>query len=261
MIPSAFFNVKQMPLTASGKLDRKSLPQCGTPIKADSQYIAPRNDLEQQLANDWAQILKLDKIGIDHNFFEMGGDSLRGNLLLAGINNRFNVETSIKDLFDAPTIREFIKILSLSKAKKYTSIKCIEKKKNYPATSAQKRLFILHQLHKDDTSYNFAMGMFIEGDLDKDRLKNTLKQLVQRHESLRTGFMMQDGEIVQKIEENANIEMELFEGEGWDNTYIDKIIKGDIQLAKVPREIQEAEDNLLSTVKLTKVKRKAKELL
>jgi len=120
MVPSAFFKVDQMPLTASDKLDRKSLPECGTPIKADIQYTAPRNDLEHQLANDWAEILKLDKIGIHHNFFEMGGDSLRGNLLLARINNRFNVGTAIKDLFDAPTIREFIKILSLSKAKEYT---------------------------------------------------------------------------------------------------------------------------------------------
>jgi amino acid adenylation domain-containing protein len=260
MVPSAFFKVEQMPLTASGKLDRKSLPKCGTPIKAGIQYIAPRNDLEHQLANDWANILKLDKIGIDHNFFEMGGDSLRGNLLLARINNRFNAETAIKDLFDAPTIREFTKILSRSKAKKYTSITPVEKKEYYPATSAQKRLFIIHQLHKDDTSYNFAMGMIIEGSLEKERLKNTLKQLVQRHESLRTRFKMQDGEIVQKIEENPGIEMDFFAGEGWDDAYIEKIIKGDIQLSKVPREIQEVEDNLLSTVKLTKVKRKAKEI-
>jgi hypothetical protein len=72
---------------------------------------------------------------------------------------------------------------------------------------------------------------------------------------------MQDGEIVQEIEENPGIEMEFFEGEGWDDSYIEKIIKGDIQLGKVPREMQEAEDNLLSTVILTKVKRKAKEIL
>jgi len=236
MIPSAFFKVDQMPLTASGKLDRKSLPQCGTPIKADNQYIAPRNDLEHQLANDWAQILKLDKIGIDHNFFEMGGDSLRGNLFLARINNRFNVGTAIKDLFDAPTIREFTKLLSRSKTKRYTAVTPVEKKEYYNATSAQKRLFILNQLNKDDTSYNLSMGLIIEGHLDKNRLEQTLKQLAQRHESLRTGFRMQDGEIVQKIEENPGIEMEFFEGKASDDAYIEKILKGEVQLDKTPQE-------------------------
>jgi iturin family lipopeptide synthetase A len=257
MVPPAFFKVEQMPLTPSGKLDRKSLPQCGTPIKDDIQYIAPRDDLEHQLANDWAEILKLDKIGILHNFFDMGGDSLRGNLLLARINNRFNVGTAIKDLFDAPTIREFTKVLSRSKAKKYTPITSVEKKEYYFATSAQKRLFILHQLNKDDPSYNLPMGMIIEGSLDKDRLKNTVKHLVMRHESLRTGFTMQDGEIVQKIEENPHIEMEFFEGEEWHDTDIDKIITGDIQLDNNPPEMV---DNLLSGIKLTRVKRKPKEI-
>ncbi|UCH96678.1 MAG: amino acid adenylation domain-containing protein, partial [Candidatus Aminicenantes bacterium] len=255
MIPSAFFKVEQMPLTTSGKLDRKSLPQCGTPIKADIQYIAPRNDLEHQLANDWAEILKLDKIGILHNFFEMGGDSLRGNLLLAQINNRFNAGTAIKDLFEAPTIREFAKILSLSKTKKYTSITPVEKKEYYPAASAQKRLFVIHQLNKHDTNYNLSLGMIIEGSLDKDRLKDTVKQLVMRHESLRTGFRMQDGEIVQKIEENPHLEIEFFEGEEWDDSYIEKIIDGDIQLHKIPQQVG---DNLLSSVKLTKVKSQIK---
>jgi hypothetical protein len=257
MVPSAFFKVEQMPLTPSGKLDRKSLPQCGTPIKTDIQYTAPGNDLEHQLANYWAEILKLEKIGIHHNFFEMGGDSLRGNLLLARINNRFNVGTAIKDLFDAPTIREFTKVLSRSKAKKYTPITPVEKKEYYFATSAQKRLFILHQLNKDDPSYNLPMGMIIEGSLDKDRLKNTVKHLVMRHESLRTGFTMQDGEIVQKIEENPHIEMEFFEGEEWHDTDIDKIITGDIQLDNNPPEMV---DNLLSGIKLTRVKRKPKEI-
>jgi amino acid adenylation domain-containing protein len=249
MIPSAFFKVEQMPLTTSGKLDRKSLPECGTPIKADIQYIAPRNHLEHQLANHWAEILKLDKIGIYHNFFEMGGDSLRGNLLLAQINSHFNAGTAIKDLFEAPTINEFAKILSLAKTKKYTSITPVEKKEYYPAASAQKRLFVIHQLNKHDTNYNLSLGMIIEGRLDKDRLKNTVKQLVMRHESLRTGFRIQDGEIVQKIEENPGLEIEFFEGEEWDDSHIENIINGDIQLHKIPQQV---EDNLLSSVKLTK---------
>jgi amino acid adenylation domain-containing protein len=234
MVPAAFSQVQHMPLTTSGKLDRKLLPQLGTPLKTGRQYTAPRNQLERQLTQAWAKILKLDKIGIDDNFFEMGGDSLRGNLLLAQINNQFKTETVIKDLFSAPTIRKFTGILSRSKAKEYNPITPGEKKDYYPTSTAQKRLYIIHQLNKDDTAYNLSTGMIIEGQLDKSRLNHTVKHLVQRHDSLRTRFEIRDGEIIQRIEDHTDFEVEFFAGEGWDEKDLDKIIKGDIQLGKSP---------------------------
>jgi amino acid adenylation domain-containing protein len=268
MVPSVFFKIDKMPLTTSGKLNKRLLPELGTGIKADIQYAVPRTGLERQLAQAWAEVLKLDRIGIDHNFFEMGGDSLRGNLLLVNISNRVGIKMEIKDLFNAPTIRKFAGMLSLSKKVKYTSIAAVEKKNYYPASSAQKRLFILQRLNSEDTGYNLSMGMIIEGRLDNVRLERTVKQLVQRHEALRTRFEMQEGEIVQVINDNPDFEIEYFEvseqdqprgseGKRWTQKEIEKIIKGNIQLRK-PR--QEPRDNLLSTAKLTRVKRKSREI-
>jgi hypothetical protein len=108
------------------------------------------------------------------------------------------------------------------------------------------------------------MGMLIEGQPDKHKLEHTLNQLVQRHESLRTKFHLQDGKIIQKIEENPVCQLKFYEDGAWDEDDIDKIINGDIEIDKKTPEsddnLSEPEDNLLSGVTLTKVRRKPKEL-
>jgi amino acid adenylation domain-containing protein len=268
MVPSGFFKLDKMPVSSSGKLARKLLPELGTGIEADICYAAPRTEVEHQLVQLWAETLRLDKIGIDHNFFEMGGDSLKGNLFLAKISGPPGTSLMIKDLFEAPTIRKFAELLSRSKITGHKLIAAVEKKDYYPASSAQKRLFVIQRLDHEDISYNLSMGMIIKGRLDKERLHNTIKKLVQRHESLRTRFEIKEGEIVQVIEDNPVFEVEFFEtggqppvavqeGDRWNPQDIEKIIRGDIQLRHI---YGEAQDHLLSTVKLTRVKRKAREI-
>ena len=264
MVPSLFFKIEQMPLTPSGKLDKKSLPRLGTSIEAGSNYAAPANELERQLVQAWAEILKSsqDKISINDDFFEIGGDSLRGYLLLTKINHDFHTKIVMKDLFCAPTIRELAGILSIAGADQYSPMACVEKKEYYPVSSAQKRLYVIQGLNNEDTSYNVPMGMMFSGPLDKNRLKNIIEQLVQRHESLRTRFQVIDGEIVQKIEENPDFNVEFFEvkeqlpgitekeREKWAKNTIEKIIKGNMPSDQMLpyREIQ---DNLLATIKLS----------
>jgi iturin family lipopeptide synthetase A len=264
MLPSYFYTVDRMPMTASGKLDRKSLDRYGVLMEADNQYVPPGTELERQLAHRWADVLNMERIGIDHNFLEMGGDSLKGNLLLTIINNRYGSNLQINDLFEAPTIRQMTRLLTDSDSNDQTGLARMENRDFYPATSAQKRLYILQQLHKDDTSYNFSLGMTVEGDLDKKRLKDTVEKLVQRHDSLRTAFRMQDGTIVQEIKSNPEIDIKFVDyrhrdSRGLDlneNTIIDQIInRGIPEETHQPSNI---EDNLLSGVKLKKARRKRK---
>jgi iturin family lipopeptide synthetase A len=268
MVPSVFFKIDKVPLTSSEKLNRKLLGELGSSIKMEAQYAAPRTELEHRLVQLWEETLKLDNIGIDHNFFEMGGDSLMGNLLLAKISGHFGPSIMIKDFFKAPTIRKFAELLSPVEIREHKLLEPVEKKDYYPASSAQQRLFVIQRLNNEDTSYNLSMGMIIEGRLDKERLKNSLKKLVQRHGSLRTRFEIKEGEIVQIVEDNPVFEVEFFEisgqppgtvqkGERGNQQDIEKIIKGDIQLRHIH---EEAQDHLLSTVKLTRVKRKTREI-
>jgi amino acid adenylation domain-containing protein len=105
MIPAAFVTLPALPLTPNGKLDRKALPlpDLTRPDLAQA-YVAPRTPTEEILAGMWSQLLKLDRVGIHDNFFELGGHSLLSTQLISRVRDRFQVETPLRVLFDAPTI-------------------------------------------------------------------------------------------------------------------------------------------------------------
>ncbi|OLP20470.1 non-ribosomal peptide synthetase [Leptolyngbya sp. 'hensonii'] len=107
MLPTAFVLLEKMPLTPSGKVDRRSLPAPDT-LRADlaASYVAPRNPVEEQTATVWAQILKLERVGIHDNFFELGGYSLLGTQVLARLRQLFSVDLPLRALFEAPTVAE-----------------------------------------------------------------------------------------------------------------------------------------------------------
>jgi acyl carrier protein len=105
MIPSAFVKLNTFPLTANGKIDRRALPKPKvSDVQAAATFIAPRTPLEQQLAYIWAQILKLDQVGIRDNFFELGGHSLLATQVIARIHDLIQVELPLRQLFETPTI-------------------------------------------------------------------------------------------------------------------------------------------------------------
>ncbi len=104
MIPSYFVWMGKIPLTSNGKIDRKALP--GPEIKAGDEYIAPRNELEEKLAQIWSEVLGIEKevIGIDSNFFDLGGQSLNATIMAGKIHKEFNVSVSLAEIFKTPTI-------------------------------------------------------------------------------------------------------------------------------------------------------------
>ena len=107
MLPTAFVLLEKLPTTPSGKVDRKSLPAPDTStLSLRSNYIAPRTDTEQQLAEIWSQILKWEQVGIHDNFFELGGYSLLGTQVLTRVRKIFAVNIPLKVLFEASTIAE-----------------------------------------------------------------------------------------------------------------------------------------------------------
>lgn len=112
MVPSAYVMLKQLPLTPNGKLDRRSLPV--PPGRPDEmrEYLAPRSDVERQLAGIWAQVLRVDQVGVHDNFFELGGDSLLGMKLLVGISQTFAVSPPLLMVFKYPTVEEMSRLIA-----------------------------------------------------------------------------------------------------------------------------------------------------
>ncbi len=105
MVPSVFVRMESLPLTANGKLDRRALPHPdGAERTSGATYVPPRNELEQNLAQIWKEVLRVEKVGIHDNFFDIGGHSLLSTQIVSRINQRFSVDVSLQQLFEMPTI-------------------------------------------------------------------------------------------------------------------------------------------------------------
>ncbi len=235
MIPSYFILLDKLPLTPNGKLDRKALAEINTNTNPETEYEAPRNSNEEKLAAIWKDVLRVEKLGINDNFFALGGHSLKAANLAAKIHKALNIEISLREIFKAPTIKGISEYIKSSEESGYSSIEPAKEKEYYEMSSAQKRIYTLQQLEPSSTSYNMSGIFELEGDLDVDRLKEAFYKLIQRHEALRTSFEIAEEGLVQKIYKKVEFELEEYLAEK--DKEIEGIVKGFIRafdLSKVP---------------------------
>ncbi|MCM3670698.1 non-ribosomal peptide synthase/polyketide synthase [Mesobacillus maritimus] len=207
MVPSFFVQVDQMPLTANGKLDKRTLPKPDATRNLTS-YEEPKTNTETKLVELWQEQLKISSIGIQDHFFELGGHSLKAMMLMANIKQAFAVDIPLRAIFEYPTIKGLAKVIEASEKASYHPLVPVESQTFYPASSSQKRMYILNQFEGSSEGYNIPEGIVIGGQLDRQLLRESLKELMKRHESLRTSFKMVDGEVVQEVHTNVPFELE-----------------------------------------------------
>ncbi|MGD2089144.1 MAG: amino acid adenylation domain-containing protein [Candidatus Aminicenantes bacterium] len=207
MVPSYFTRLEQIPLTGSGKVDRKALPE--PEVKTGDNYAAPGNAIEKKLVKIWSEVLQVAHlmIGIDDNFFALGGHSLNATILAAKIHKTFNVNLKLIEIFKTPTIKELARLIEAETQEEFTAIKIAEKKDYYELSSAQKRMYILQQMEETSTVYNMPALFELAGEPDKEKLETVFQQLIQRHESLRTSFQMVGEEPMQRIHDPVEFEI------------------------------------------------------
>jgi amino acid adenylation domain-containing protein len=212
MIPSYFAALDKIPLNSNGKVDIKALPLPGKGAAAEGKAThAPGNELEETLAALWSEILGIEAglIGIDHDFFEWGGHSLKATLLVSEIHKELGIKVPLAEIFVTPTIRGLAAYIANEDKGVYQGIApAPEGRNHYPQSSAQKRLFFLDRMEGIDTSYNIPFTLKVEGNLDPHRLENAFRELIRRHETLRTSFHLIDNEPVQKIHPAVVFEIE-----------------------------------------------------
>ncbi|MCP5052750.1 MAG: AMP-binding protein, partial [bacterium] len=205
MIPAHFIPLPRFPLTPTGKVDRKMLPE--PEISREQDYIAPRDDVEQRLARIWSDILEVeeDVIGINSDFFQLGGFSWKATMLISRMHHDFNVKVPLTEIFRTPTIQELSGHIKKAApdGDVSVSIQLTEKKEYYPLSSAQKRLYLLQQREGAGTVYNMSQVIPLTGDIDPGLLEDALNRLIARHESLRTSFHIVDDRPVQKIHDHV----------------------------------------------------------
>ena len=193
MIPAYFVRLQALPLTSSGKVDRKALPPPdGDSLASGAPYEAPRNEVEQTLADVWEELLGRKPIGIHDNFFALGGHSLRAIRLLALIQARLGAKINLSQVFAQPTIAGLAPIVSRQAqlhSALLASIPLVEPQADYALSNAQRRLWVLDQMEGASMAYNIPAAIRLSGNLDRAALEKAFQLLFDRHESLRTNFV------------------------------------------------------------------------
>ncbi|WP_037864902.1 condensation domain-containing protein, partial [Streptomyces sp. NRRL S-340] len=199
MVPSAVVVLDALPLTPNGKLDRRRLPEpeVGRP-ELDVGFVAPRDVVEEVVAQVWCAVLGIDRVGVHDDFFELGGHSLLVIRVAARIRKLLGVEVPLRELFDAPTVGQLASRVRAEQAKGLgdgaAALEPVQDRSGpLPLSFAQQRLWYLDQLMPDSVFYNMCDAYRVRGPLDLDALQRALRMLVERHETLRTAFVERDG--------------------------------------------------------------------
>jgi len=219
MVPSDFIRLEKFPMTAAGKIDIHALP--GFHHREIESHIdqAPRDNLEKKLAEIWGEVLQLPpgaEIGIDNNFFHMGGNSLSAIVLTGEVHKIFDIRIPLATLFQSPTIGGLARYIRETAKEKHMArhqhipIQPVEEKEYYKCSFAQKRLYIEQQKEIDSMAYNMPVNLELEGEPDKNKLERVFKSLLQRHENLRTSFEVLGDNVVQKIHRDIQFEIKYY---------------------------------------------------
>lgn len=185
MVPSIFVELPKIPLTANGKIDRKSLPQIGEEDMERKKYRAPTNVFERQLIKIWERILNLNKIGIDEDFFELGGHSLMISQVINDVHQIMGKKITYKMFFSDPTIEGISKKVS---SKTFSKIRNVPESFSYPVTPSQYRLWFLSKFEGGGRAYQISGGVKIRGNTNLDNFIRAFHHVINRHEVLRTYF-------------------------------------------------------------------------
>ncbi|MNQ10022.1 Gramicidin S synthase 2 [compost metagenome] len=196
MVPAQLLYLESMPLSPNGKLDRKALP---APDWQARGYSAPRGGQEERLAAIWADVLGVERVGRDDDFFEVGGHSLLAVRIVSRVREAFSVELPLRALFDTPNVAGLAQALERSANEQDAGPVRRERPARLPLSFAQQRMWFLWQLDPASDAYNMPVALRLDGTLDRLALERAFARLLERHEALRTCFPSEDGEVRQCI--------------------------------------------------------------
>ncbi|MEM7132270.1 MAG: amino acid adenylation domain-containing protein [Chloroflexota bacterium] len=199
MVPSAFVFLDAMPLTLNGTIDHQALP-IPDYTDAQSEFVAPRTEMEEQVAAIWQDVLHIGQVGVHDNFFARGGHSLLATQVVSRVRSQLNFDIPLKALFEAPQLGDFAQLIERqSHTSTAIRIQPVTRDQPLPLSFAQRRLWFLDQLEPESAFYNIPDLIRLEGQLDVAALEQSFRYLLTRHESLRTTFETVNGEPIQVI--------------------------------------------------------------
>ncbi|MEU6587293.1 amino acid adenylation domain-containing protein [Nocardia sp. NPDC046763] len=197
MVPGAIVTLDAFPLNASGKLDRKALPE---PVFAPREFRAPVGEAEIAVAEVFAAVLGVESIGADDDFFALGGNSLLATQLAARIGAALDTRVPVRAVFEASTVAGLAaNIGQHAGTGDRKALTAVERPDNIPLALAQQRMWFLNQFDTTSTAYNVPVAVRLTGALDEDALRAAIADVVARHEILRTIYPQTENGPVQVI--------------------------------------------------------------
>ncbi|ETZ57085.1 D-alanine--poly(phosphoribitol) ligase, subunit 1, partial [Mycobacterium avium MAV_120709_2344] len=222
MVPAAVLELDAIPLTPNGKLDARALP---APDYAAGEYRAPESPTEEILAGIYAEVLGVQRVGVDDSFFDLGGDSISAMRLIAAVNAALNADLPVRTVFEAPTVAALAPRIGEG-GSGLEPLTAGERPAVVPLSFAQNRLWFLDQLQGPSPVYNMAAALRLDGPLDTEALGAALGDVVARHESLRTLFAAPEGRPQQVVlpAERADFGWEVVDASGWSADQLNEAI-------------------------------------
>ncbi|WP_313918242.1 non-ribosomal peptide synthetase/type I polyketide synthase [Tahibacter sp.] len=203
VMPHFLIVLDAMPLGLNGKVDRRALPKPEELVIGRTAFVAPEGPVETRIAAIWAEVLGIKRVGACTSFFDVGGDSLRAIRVLTRANAEFGGSLTIADFFAAPSVRAMAAALAPRPAplQRIPAAACAS---DYPASHAQRRLWVLDQLGGNPAAYVLCAAYLLDGALDAKALGAAIEALPARHEALRTVFMESDTGVRQRVRAEAD---------------------------------------------------------
>jgi iturin family lipopeptide synthetase C len=206
MLPNDFRIVPAFPLTERGKIDIKQLMDSeGYRTQKSVEYEAPKDKVEKQLAGIWETVLEKENIGLKDNFFELGGHSLKAIQVTSQIAQDMEVKVDLASIFSCPTLEALANEIKAGMKVDFSSIEPVPLKPYYDLSQAQLRLFSVCQSEKENIAYNMPGAFVLEGNLNLQAFQDAYSTVVDRHESLRTSFIITEDGPKQKINQVTDL--------------------------------------------------------
>ncbi|MFD6884848.1 amino acid adenylation domain-containing protein, partial [Rhodococcus sp. NPDC060084] len=196
MVPSVLMVLDELPVGSSGKLDRKALP---APVVEVREFRAPQTAVEQSVASVFAEVLGVERVGADDDFFALGGNSLIAMQAVARLSAALDTQVPVRVLFEASTVEALAGLLESSSFAGRVPLVAGSRPAQIPLSLAQQRMWFLNRLDPESAVNNIPVAIRLSGSLDVDALQGAVSDVVARHESLRTVYPEVDGDGFQKV--------------------------------------------------------------